>query len=121
MKYLLNPTKVQLNDIDKLPEEKLFIMVISQAFTDAMYKGPYRDLLLYKRDAIDWFENNGTDFELICLLSSFNTETIIKAYNEAKKNGLIQYTEYQYRYLYSQKKPVKQNKFMLRITDEFKI
>jgi hypothetical protein len=45
MKYLLNPTKAQLNNIDKLPEEKLFIMVISQAFTDAMYQGPYRDLL----------------------------------------------------------------------------
>ena len=121
MKYLLNPTKRQLNSIDKSSEEKLFMMVISQAFTDAMYKGPYRDLLLLKRDAIDWFQNNTIDFQTICSLASYEVHTITKAFKQAKENSLIQYTEYQYRALYNQKKPVKSNKFMLRITDEFKI
>jgi hypothetical protein len=88
MKYLLNPTKAQLNNIDKLPEEKLFIMVISQAFTDAMYQGPYRDLLFYKRDAIEWFESQGNDYNTICTLSSFNSNIVSKAYQEAKKKRL---------------------------------
>ena len=120
MKYLLNPTRQQLNNLDKLPEEKLFMMVISQAFTDAMYKGPYRDLLIYKREAIEWFENQTNDFKTICTLSSFTPEVILRAYEDAKKKGLIQYTEYQYRYLYNQNKPVKKSRFMLRVTDEFK-
>lgn len=87
MKYLLNPTRQQLNNLDKLPEEKLFMMVISQAFTDAMYKGPYRDLLIYKREAIEWFENQTKDFDTICTLSSFTPEVIFEAYKDAKKRA----------------------------------
>ena len=121
MKYLLNPTKAQLNNINKLPEEKLFIMVISQAFTDAMYQGPYRDLLFYKRDAIEWFESQGNDYNTICTLSSFTPNIVSKAYQEAKKKGLIQYTEYQYKYLYSRNKPIKKSRFVLKVSDEFKI
>ena len=42
MKSLLNLTKTQQNNFNRSPEERMFICVITQAFQDALYKGPYR-------------------------------------------------------------------------------
>ena len=46
------------------PEERLFMCVITQAFQDATYTGPYRELIQYKRNAKDWFENQSRDFRI---------------------------------------------------------
>ena len=80
MKSLLNLTKTQQNNSDRSPEERMYICVSTQAFQDALYQGPYRELINYKRDAIDWFKNQSYDFKLICSLSSYEWEYIYDAF-----------------------------------------
>ena len=119
MKSFLNLTKTQTSQYDKSPEERLFMCVITQAFQDATYTGPYRELIQYKRNAKDWFENQSKDFKLVCTLSSYDWEYVSYAYKKAQKKGLTSYTEYQYKFLYGEDKPIKKDKFVLRVRDEY--
>ena len=64
MKSTLNLTKTQESKYNKSPEERLFMSVITQAFQDATYTGPYRELIQYKREAVEWFQNTTKDFKL---------------------------------------------------------
>lgn len=119
MKSLLNLTKTQQNNSDKSPEERMCISIITQAFQDALYQGPYRELINYKRDAIDWFKNQSYDFKLICTLSNFEWEYIYDAFIKTQKKGLTSYTEYQYMTLYNKEKPIKKDKFVLKVKHEY--
>lgn len=119
MKSTLGLTKTQENKYNKSPEERLFMSVISQAFQDATYTGPYRELIQYKREAVEWFQNTTKDFKLICTLSSYDWEYVLDAFKKAQKKGLTSYTEYQYKFLYGEEKPIKKDKFVLRVRDEY--
>ena len=119
MRSILGLTKTQESKYNKTPEERLFMCVISQAFQDATYKGPYRELIQHKRDAVDWFINQNRDFKLICTLSSYDWEYVSDAFQKAQKKGLTSYTEYQYKFLYGEDKPIKKDKFVLRVRDEY--
>jgi hypothetical protein len=119
MKSTLGLTKTQENRYNKSPEERLFMSVISQAFQDATYTGPYRELIQYKREAVEWFQNTTKDFKLICTLSSYDWEYVSDAFKKAQKKGLTSYTEYQYKFLYGEEKPIKKDKFVLRVRDEY--
>jgi hypothetical protein len=119
MKSLLNLTKTQQNNFSRSPEERMFICVITQAFQDALYKGPYRELINFKRDAVDWFNNQSYDFKLVCSLSSYEWEYVYDAFNKAQKKGLTSYTEYQYKTLFNKEKPIKKDKFVLKVKHEY--
>ena len=67
----------------------------------------------------DWFENQSRDFKLVCTLSSYDWEYVAYAYKKAQKKGLTSYTEYQYKFLYGEDKPIKKDKFVLRVRDEY--
>lgn len=100
--------------IKQSPEERLFKSVIAQAYQDATYQGPYRENILHKRDAIDWFEGDGRDFRLVCSIANYDSDYVFAAYQRAKKKGLVSYTDYQSRMLNKPTKPIKKDKFVLK-------
>ena len=59
--------------------------VITQAFQDATYTGLYRELIQYKCNAKDWFENQSRDFKLVCTLSSYDWEYVAMLKKGRKK------------------------------------
>ncbi len=56
------PWPIDPTERKKLGIDEVYIKPESaQAFQDALYQGPYRELINYKRDAIDWFKNQSYD------------------------------------------------------------
>ena len=119
MRSMLNLTKNQASERNREPEERLFMYVIHQAVQDACYKGPYREYVFYKREAVEWFQNAARDFRLICTLSTFDPDYVNYKYKQAQKKGLVSYTDYQYELLYGKTKPVEKVKFTLKVKDEY--
>ena len=56
------------------PEQKMFLSVITQAITDAAYKGYDRYDLYHKDAASAWLTSNSKDFRLICQLADLDPD-----------------------------------------------
>jgi len=84
-----------------LPEQKVFRAVVSLAFEDAMSLTRSRNAAVLKSKAHRWFTNGGKDFILICSLAGFNAQQIKDKYLETYRNGKINFTDKEIKYINS--------------------
>lgn len=108
----------------KLPEQRLFQAIILQAFEDALNTQSTKQESYFKKDAHDWFLNNGDEFQSICWYAGFDPEVIHDRYKKLIKENRIVFNKLQkswikYRDLYKQyraaKTSVERKNIMLKI------
>ena len=108
----------------KLPEQRLFQAIILQAFEDALNTQSTKQESYFKKDAHDWFLNNGDEFQSICWYAGFDPEVIHDRYKKLIKENRIIFNKLQkswikYRDLYKQyraaKTSVERKNIMLKI------
>ena len=108
----------------KLPEQRLFQAIILQAFEDALNTQSTKQESYFKKDAHDWFLNNGDEFQNICWYAGFDPEVIHDRYKKLIKENRIVFNKLQkswikYRDLYKQyraaKTSVERKNIMLKI------
>ena len=108
----------------KLPEQRLFQAIVLQAFEDALNTQSTKQESYFKKDAHDWFLNNGDEFQSICWYAGFDPEVIHDRYKKLIKENRIVFNKLQkswikYRDLYKQyraaKTSVERKNIMLKI------
>jgi hypothetical protein len=97
---------------EKSPEQKLFQAIVLQAFEDALTTHGSKQESYLKKDAHDWFLDNGPQFESICWYAGFDPEIINEKYKNLLEEGKIIFTELQkdwvrYRGLYREYRAAK--------------
>ena len=119
----INIASIVLN-CKKLPEQRLFQAIILQAFEDALNTQSTKQESYFKKDAHDWFLNNGDEFQSICWYAGFDPEVIHDRYKKLIKENRIVFNKLQkswikYRDLYKQyraaKTSVERKNIMLKI------
>ena len=79
------------------PEQKMFLSVITQAITDAAYKG-YDRYDIYNKDAAStWLVGNSKDFRLICQLADIDPDYAYHKFSKAIKNDITMMTRNHYK------------------------
>ena len=79
------------------PEQKMFLSVITQAITDAAYKGYDRYDLYHKDAASAWLVGNSKDFRLICQLADIDPDYAYYKFSKAIKNDITIMTRNHYK------------------------
>ena len=59
-----------------LPEENFISSIITQAIEDASYECTSKKKLKHKKEAIDWFMKNDTQFMQYCKILGIDSNTI---------------------------------------------
>ena len=76
-----------------MSERMLYVEVIRQAMNDAFMKLPKKTSKTFKyesnakQEAIDWFNEDNPDFQVICQEAEVDTSDIIRAFKHHQKIG----------------------------------
>ena len=76
-----------------MSERMLYVEVIRQAMNDAFMKLPKKTSKTFKyesnakQEAIDWFDEDNADFQVICQEAEVDTSDIIRAFKHHQKIG----------------------------------
>ena len=83
--------------MEKSPEHKLFRAILTQAISDAMYKGLHKYKIIDKREAIAWLTSNSNDFKMICHFADINSEYASTKFAKAMKLDIYTLTDMQHK------------------------